>query len=270
MTAPAESATDQQPISPEDACYYRDYHHQAVVLYRDIRQAAHSAREYQERGDVLHTETISTPNLIDANDVFTSDDPTRSAPVSAGSRTALERMLRDASRQAYVIAGSYRRAHAELAAALRSQLTTANDPACSVLVYDAVGLLGYNRADDGWMAGSEELQDPLAAAAYWLQGAGLLPRFDECFATPTASDEDGCGTCKADGDTIDCPVHGGGIELGTTVTGHAGEAFGTITGVLVADQTINAHGHSAIRLDGVATPYAVDPTTVRPVDGEAR
>lgn len=270
MTAPAaESTKDTESIGAEDADFYRYYRGRIKDLCADIHAARRCADYYQALGDSLATQPVATPSLGVAEDYrdIGSEPATRRAPVGDNAQCQLELTLRDASRQAYVFAGHYRRAHTELGAALQGQVDITKDPGCAVLTLDETGFLGYNRAGDEWLAGSVELGDRLSAAAYWLQGAGLLPRFDECFATPAPSDEDGCQTCKADGKTDDCPTHGGGIELGTTVTGDSGQTFGTITGVLVADEAINGLGRAAIRVDGEVTPYAVLCSSVRLAEG---
>lgn len=270
MTAPAQSTKDTKPISAEDADFYRYYRGRVKDLCADIHTALQSADHYQALGNSLATQPVTTPSLVPAEDYRdTGAEPSnRRAPVGDHAQNQLELTLRDAARQAYVFAGHYRRVHAELSAALQAQVSITNDPACAVLTLDETGHLGYNRASDEWIAGSADLGDRLSDAAYLLQESGLLPRFDEFFA-PAQKDDEQCPTCAEHG-REHCWNHGDPrIELGTRVTAPADAApGGTVTGVLIDNDKINALGLAAIQSGDDPWPYAVLASTVRPVEPE--
>lgn len=55
-------------------------------------------------------------------------------------------------------------------------------------------------------------------------------------------------------------------QPGDRVFGWAGRPFGTVHGFVVADEITNAAGFIAVKAPAVATPYAVDPTTVEVIE----
>jgi hypothetical protein len=177
----ATSTVDATRLLPtaEDAQGHREW---IAELHRQMCAAQDTADRLQAIGDAWHKERPLLPEVAESSeDLFDSDALACPAGNIAGDR--LCSTLREAARQAYLIAGHYRRAAHSLHRDLHTEIDAHTEATATfaVLALDELGRLGYVKPSDEWFADGQPLGQLGQDAANELQQAGLLPAYDEFF-----------------------------------------------------------------------------------------